>query len=242
MLLHTGEAAPRSAARLVTTVAARLGGRATYALEGSIFIAGAAVQWLCDGLGLQGGPRAAEALAQTARPDHGVVLVPAFTGLGAPYWDADARGALYGLTRDAGLAEIAEATFEASALQTRDLIEAMRKDAPAAFGQDGAGELRIDGGMAQSAWFGQKLADVTGLSVAPAVYAETTALGAALFAGIGAGIYPTAEAAASTSPHAGRLEPAASAEWRAEKYARWTDAVRRTRSDSSDDGDSGFER
>src|SRR4029079_18383752 len=139
------EAAPVSQARLLTTVAARVGGRTTYALEGALFIAGAAVQWLNEGLGVEGGPAAAERLAQTAREDHGVVLVPAFTGLGAPWWDANARGALFGLTRDAGLPEIARAAFDACALQPRDLIEALRADAPQAF--KGSQELRIDGGM-----------------------------------------------------------------------------------------------
>ncbi|HEY0649894.1 glycerol kinase GlpK, partial [Phenylobacterium sp.] len=132
MLLNTGEAAPVSQARLLTTVAAQVGGKTTYALEGAIFIAGAAIQWV-ENLGVTGGPRAVEALAQSANDELGVVLVPAFTGLGAPWWDANARGGLFGLTRDAGLPEIARAAFDASALQTRDLIEAMRADAPQAF-------------------------------------------------------------------------------------------------------------
>ena len=148
MLLNTGEGRRDPGARLLTTVAARVGGKTTYALEGAIFIAGAAIQWVEQGLGVAGGPQAVEALAGQARDGHGVVLVPAFTGLGAPWWDADARGALFGLTRDAGLPEIASATFDACALQTRDLIEAMREDAPHAFGSES--ELRIDGGMAKS--------------------------------------------------------------------------------------------
>ncbi|HRD45748.1 MAG TPA: glycerol kinase GlpK, partial [Caulobacter sp.] len=133
MLLNTGAQKPFSRSRLLTTVAARIAGETTYALEGSIFVAGAAIQWLGEGLGLAGGPQGAEALARTARPDHGVVLVPAFTGLGAPWWDPDARGGIFGLTRDSGRAEIAAAAFDACALQTRDLIEAMRADAPHAF-------------------------------------------------------------------------------------------------------------
>jgi glycerol kinase len=184
MLVNTGEDRPHSASRLLTTVAARVGGRTTYALEGSIFVAGAAIQWLNEGLGVTGGPRGAEALARSARGDHGVVVVPAFTGLGAPWWDAEARGAVFGLTRDAGLAEIAQATFDSCVFQGRDLIEAMRADAPSAF-EDAA--LRIDGGMAKSAWFSQRLADLTGIPVHRASYQETTALGAALFAGVGAG-------------------------------------------------------
>jgi glycerol kinase len=189
MLINTGESRPVSRSRLLTTVAARIDGKTTYALEGSIFVAGAAIQWLGEGLGITGGPRAAEALARAAKPDHGVVVVPAFTGLGAPWWDAGARGAIFGLTRDAGLAEIAAATYDSCALQSRDLIEAMRADAPHAFGDEA--QLRIDGGMSKSAWFSQRLADLTGMPVHRASYLETTALGAALFAGLGAGVYPT---------------------------------------------------
>ncbi|MEI7572818.1 MAG: glycerol kinase GlpK, partial [Phenylobacterium sp.] len=188
LLLNTGETAPVSSTRLLTTVAARLGGRATYALEGSIFVAGAALQWINEGLAVPGGGAEVEALARQARPGHGVTLVPAFTGLGAPWWDPDARGALLGMTRDTGLAEIADAAFEAAAFQTRDLIEAMRLDAASAFGPEA--ELRVDGGMSRSAWFCQKLADLTRVPVGRAAYEETTALGAALFAGIGCGLYP----------------------------------------------------
>ncbi|MFL5296556.1 MAG: glycerol kinase GlpK [Phenylobacterium sp.] len=227
MLLNTGEAAPVSGARLLTTVAARVGGRTTYALEGAIFIAGAAIQWLAEGLQVGGGPQGAEKLAASARDDLGVVLVPAFTGLGAPWWDANARGAIVGLTRDAGLPEIAQAAFDASALQTRDLIEAMRADAPQAFGA--AVELRIDGGMSKSAWFSQRLADLTGVGVCRATYQETTALGAALFAGVGAGIYASVEEAASARPATESFRPQFSAERRDAGYARWLDAVARVR-------------
>jgi glycerol kinase len=227
MLLNTGTHRPTSGARLLTTVAARLKGEATYALEGSIFIAGAAIQWLGEGLGMTGGPRAAEALARTGKPDSGVVVVPAFTGLGAPWWDADARGAILGLTRDAGLAEIAAATFDACALQTRDLIEAMQADAPDSFGE--AAELRIDGGMSQSAWFGQRLADLTNLPVFRVNYQETTALGAALFAGIGAGVFSSLEAAAEVRPGGERLVSAITNHARESAYARWLDAVAQVR-------------
>jgi len=227
MLLNTGEAAPVSQARLLTTVAAQVGGQTTYALEGAIFIAGAAIQWLGEGLGLEGGPKAAEALAAGARDDLGVVLVPAFTGLGAPWWDANARGGIFGLTRDAGLPEIARAAFDASALQTRDLIEAMRADAPHAF--KGQPELRIDGGMARSAWFSQRLADLTGISVCRATFEETTALGAALFAGVGAGVFKTVEEAANARPKTEGYQPQMSAEPRERAYARWLDAVNRVR-------------
>jgi glycerol kinase len=228
MLLNTGEAAPVSQARLLTTVAARVAGRTTYALEGAIFIAGAAIQWLAEGLQVGGGPQAAERLAAAANDDLGVVLVPAFTGLGAPWWDANARGAIVGLTRDAGLPEIARAAFDACALQTRDLIEAMRADAPQAFA--GAPELRIDGGMARSAWFSQRLADLTGVGVCRATFQETTALGAALFAGLGAGIYASIAEAAAARPSTESYAPVLAGDRREAAYARWLDAVRRVRS------------
>ncbi|WP_334164457.1 glycerol kinase GlpK [Phenylobacterium sp.] len=228
MLINTGEAAPVSRARLLTTIAARVGGKTTYALEGAIFIAGAAVQWLNEGLGVPGGPQAAEQLAARAREDHGVVLVPAFTGLGAPWWDAGARGAIFGLTRDSSLPEIAQATLDASALQTRDLIEAMRADAPEAF--HGGVELRIDGGMSRSLFFSQRLADLTGISVCRATYQETTALGAALFAGVGAGIYASLEEAAAARPRTEGFAPAMDKHRREAAYARWLDALTRVRS------------
>ena len=228
MLLHTGTSAARSRARLLTTVAARIGGEATYALEGAIFIAGAAIQWMQEQLGVQGGPQAVEALAKTARPNHGVVLAPAFTGLGAPWWDAGARGGLFGLTRDASLAEIASAAFDASALQTRDLLEAMRLDASDAFGK--GSELRIDGGMAKSHWFAQRLADLVDLPVCRLEYQETTALGAAMFAGLGAGVFKSLEEAAAIRPRGEILKPQMDEHSRQLAYARWLDAVARVRS------------
>jgi glycerol kinase len=227
MLVNTGETRAVSHAKLLTTVAARIAGRTTYALEGSIFIAGAALQWVNEGLNVAGGGAAVEALAQTAKPDHGVVMVPAFTGLGAPWWDAEARGAIFGMTRDTGLAEISQAALDACALQTRDLIEAMRADAPQAFGKDV--ELRIDGGMSRSAWFSQRLADLTGIAVGRASYQETTALGAALFAGLGAGLYPDAETAAASRPSTDGHEPKLDGHGREAAYARWLDAVARVR-------------
>jgi glycerol kinase len=227
LLLNTGDQAPRSTARLLTTVAARVGGRVSYALEGAIFIAGAAIEWVNTGLGVEGGPAAVERLAMSARPDHGVVLAPAFTGLGAPWWDPNARGAIFGLTRDSGLPEIAQAAFHAAALQTRDLIEAMRADAPESF--RGGVELRIDGGMSKSGWFGQRLADLTGVGVARATYRETTALGAALFAGLGAGLYPDLQAAARVRPPTEDYAPRLAEDRREAAYARWCDAIARVR-------------
>jgi glycerol kinase len=228
LLLNTGETAPVSGARLLTTVAARVSGRTTYALEGAIFIAGAAIQWMNEALGVPDGAQGVERLAAQARAEHGVVLVPAFTGLGAPWWDPNARGGLFGLTRDSGLPEIAQACFDASALQTRDLIEAMRADAPQAF--HGGVELRIDGGMARSARFSQRLADLAGVGVARAAYQETTALGAALFAAVGAGLYPDLEAAARARPATEDFTPNLGHHSREAAYARWLDAVARVRS------------
>ena len=166
--------------RLLTTIAYQLGGKRTYALEGAIFIAGAAVQWLRDGLQLIAQASEVNALAQKADPAEQVYLVPAFVGLGAPYWDAEARGAIFGLTRNSGPAEIAQAALEAVGYQTRDLLEAMRADWPAAAGT----VLRVDGGMTASDVTMQFLADILGAPVDRPVVMETTALGAAYLAGI----------------------------------------------------------
>ncbi len=229
MLLHTGDRLHLSGQRLLTTIAARVGGQATYALEGALFVAGAAIQWAEQLLGVQGGPKAVERLAEQARPDHGVMLVPAFTGLGAPWWDAEARGALLGLTRDSGPAEIAAAAFDGCALQTRDLIEAMRQDAPEAFGHDAV--LRIDGGMASSALFRRRLADLTGMPVQISSTVEATAFGAALFAGIGAGLWPSMQAASAlTGAGEATDRPNLSHPRREAAYGRWIEAVGRVRS------------
>ena len=145
-VLNTGEEAVRSNNRLLTTVAYRLGGKTTYALEGSIFVAGAAVQWLRDGIGIIDSAAETEALAAALTDNEGVYLVPAFTGLGAPHWDPDARGAIFGLTRDTGPAHLARATLESVCYQTRDLLEAMAADGVAPT------RLRVDGGMVQNDW------------------------------------------------------------------------------------------
>jgi len=190
-LLNTGTTPVSSHNRLLTTVALRLQGEVTYALEGSIFIAGAAVQWLRDGLNAFKVSREVEALARSVNDSGGVVMVPAFTGLGAPYWDADARGAIYGLTRDSTLAHIVRATLEAQAFQTQDLLHAMQKDLT---GTVELKTIRVDGGMSKNDWLMQQLANTTGLSVDRPVITETTALGAAYLAALGAGILPSTQA------------------------------------------------
>ncbi len=221
-VLNTGERAVASRHRLLTTLAYRLQGRVTYALEGAIFIAGAAVQWLRDGLGLIKDAKETEALARSADPARRVYLVPAFTGLGAPYWDADARGALFGLTRDVGRAEIARAALDAACFQTRDLLDAMRAD-----GADPK-SLRVDGGMVANDWLMQRLADILGMPVERPRYIESTVQGAAALAGFAAGLYPTLEAIAAQWALDRAFEPKLGADERETLYAGWRDAVGRT--------------
>jgi glycerol kinase len=225
-LLVTGPEAVRSRNRLLTTVAWRLGGETAYALEGAIFVAGAAVQWLRDGLGLIASAAETQALAETADPAQDVVLVPAFTGLGAPWWDAEARGALYGLTRGTGRAEIARAALESVAFQTRDLWAAMRRDWAASGADDAV--LRVDGGMSASDWTMQRLADLLGVPVDRPVVRETTALGAAWLAGYAAGVAPGPEGFAETWALDRRFEPAMAEAERARRLALWDEAVGRT--------------
>ncbi|MFZ5781971.1 MAG: glycerol kinase GlpK [Pseudomonadota bacterium] len=223
-LLNTGSIAMRSRNRLLTTIAYQIGGRRTYALEGSIFIAGAAVQWLRDGLRLIEKSADVEAVAGRARDGHGVYMVPAFVGLGAPYWDAGARGALLGLTRDTGPAEIAAATLDSVCYQTRDLIEAMRGDGAQ------IDELRVDGGMVVNDPLMQRLADTVAVPVERPVITETTALGAAFLAGLQAGLWPSLEALGRTWSLDRAFRPAEDAASRDRRYAGWQDAVRRVRS------------
>ena len=187
-VMNTGAEAVRSRNRLLTTVAWRLEGRPTYALEGSIFVAGAAVQWLRDGLRVIENAPQTEALAAGLSDSGGVYLVPAFTGLGAPHWDPDARGAIYGLTRDAGPAHLARAALESVCFQTRDLIAAMEADCGATIDR-----LRVDGGMVGNAWLLQTLADIVGVTVERPRNAETTALGAAYLAGLQAGVFQSVD-------------------------------------------------
>ncbi|WP_436643753.1 glycerol kinase GlpK [Microbaculum sp. FT89] len=224
-VLNTGPEAVTSQNRLLTTIAYRLDGRTTYALEGSIFIAGAAVQWLRDGLGVIAHADQSGEFAAEADPSHDVVLVPAFTGLGAPHWDADARGALYGITRATGPRELAHAALESVCFQTLDLIEAMHRDLP---GHDADTVLRVDGGMVASDWTMQRLADILDAPVDRPVVLETTALGAAWLAGRGAGVWPDMDGFSASWRRDRRFEPSMAPDVRAARIARWNDAVRRT--------------
>ena len=225
-LLNTGDEAVSSKNRMLTTIAYQLDGVPTYALEGSIFIAGAAVQWLRDGLGIIDHASQAGAMAAKADTGQSVYLVPAFTGLGAPHWDARARGLLSGVTRATGPNELARAALEAVCFQTRDLLEAMASDWPGATSQGTV--LRADGGMAASDWTMQCLADFLAAPVDRPHVLETTALGAAYLAGMHCGFYPGLDEFAALWRLERRFEPAMSDADRDAKYAGWKDAVRRT--------------
>jgi glycerol kinase len=225
-LLNIGAEPVRSRHKLLTTIAYQLGGRRTYALEGAIFVAGAAVQWLRDGLGIINTASEVNALAQSADPAEQVHLVPAFTGLGAPHWDAQARGALFGLTRRSGAAEIARAALEAVGYQTRELLEAMHADWPAAAGT----VLRVDGGMTASEPTMQFLADMLAAPVDRPAVLETTAVGTAYLAGYQAGVCPDPAGFAASWRLERRFEPRMDAATRSRKWIGWQDAVRRTRS------------
>jgi glycerol kinase len=227
LLLHTGDHPVFSRNRLLTTVALQLAGARTYALEGAIFVAGAALQWLRDGLGVLTDAAESGALAAAADPEQSVILVPAFTGLGAPHWDSRARGAVFGLTRATTPRELARAALDAVAFQTRDLIEAMHADVPAR----SEVMLRVDGGMAASDFAMQRLADFLGAPVDRPLGAETTALGAAYLAGLAAGVCPQPADFARTWALERRFLPAMPPERRQQSYAAWQDAVRRTRTD-----------
>ena len=222
-LLNTGGKAVASNNRLLTTVAYQLDGKRTYALEGAIFIAGAAVQWLRDGLKLVKTASESGALAKCADPNQQVYLVPAFVGLGAPYWNAEARGALFGLTRATTSKELAQAALEAVCYQTRDLLEAMQKD----WGSAGKTILRVDGGMAASDWTMQRLADILDAPVDRPLVLETTAVGAAYLAGLQAGLLPKPAVFAMSWKRDVRFAPKMRADVREAKYAGWKDAVRK---------------
>jgi len=226
-LINTGEQAVASGNRLLTTIAYQLDGRRTYALEGSIFVAGAAVQWLRDGLKIIETSAESEQLAESADPAQQVYLVPAFVGLGAPYWNPDVRGAMFGLTRATSRAEIALATLESVCYQTVDLIDAMHDDWKRAGANGAATVLRVDGGMTASNFAMQQLADLLAAPVDRPVVRETTALGAAYLAGLHAGIMPAPEHFADRWRLDHRFTPAMSTPTRTRKLAGWRDAVRR---------------
>jgi len=224
VLLNTGETAVASKNRLLTTIALQLNNTPTYALEGSIFIAGAAVQWLRDGLKIIDSSAQSEALASEADDEQDVYLVPAFVGLGAPYWDADCRGALYGLTRNTSPAEISKAALEAVCYQTSDLLQAMTDD----WQEDNTSVIRVDGGMAASNWTMQRLSDILSMPIDRPPVLETTALGAAYLAGMQVGFYPAPEEFAKSWKKESRFTPTMSEDLRKQKLSGWKDAVRRT--------------
>lgn len=224
-LLNTGDTLVESQKRLLGTIAYQFDGKPTYALEGSIFIAGAVVQWLRDGLKIIGDAKETQPLAETADQGQELYMVPAFTGLGAPYWDADARGAIYGLTRNSGPAELARAALESVGFQTRDLLEAMKSDWQAS---ETDGVLRVDGGMSASDWSMQFLSDIIGAPVDRPKVLETTARGAAWLAGMKAGVYPDQAGFAESWAVETRFDPKMDNETRERRYVGWQDAVQRT--------------
>jgi glycerol kinase len=225
-LLNTGETPVASRNRLLTTIAYQFNGRPTYALEGSIFIAGAAVQWLRDGLGIIKNAAESGVLARKADLAQSVYLVPAFVGLGAPYWDPDCRGAMFGLTRATGPREIAQAALESVCYQTYDLLDAMHDDWSAKAGTGTV--LRVDGGMVASDWTMQRLADILGAPVDRPEVKETTALGAAYLAGLHAGVFPEPMAFADMWRLETRFLPSMPEPQRTEKVKGWREAVSRT--------------
>jgi len=223
VIVNTGERPLESRNRLLTTLAYRLAGRSTYAVEGSIFIAGATVQWLRDELRIISEAAQTEKLARDLDDNKGVYLVPAFTGLGAPHWDPEARGAVFGLTRDAGIAELCRAALEAVCYQTRDLFAAMAEDGVKPT------ELRVDGGMVANDWLMQFLADILDLPVDRPVVTETTALGAAFLAGLGCGLYGSLDDIAGGWRREVRFEPRMAEDQRRRLLVGWDKAVRRVR-------------
>jgi glycerol kinase len=224
-LINTGETPVASKHKLLTTIAYQLGGMRTYALEGSIFVAGAAVQWLRDGLHVVQSAGETDALAAAADPTQDIIMVPAFVGLGAPYWRPDARGALFGLTRATGPRELARATLESVCFQTHDLVTAMKADWPD--GESALKVLRVDGGMANSDWTMQRLADILGCVVDRPRIRETTALGAAYLAGLHAGFYPEPDRFSERWQLERRFTPGMDGNERKRKLAAWSVAVAR---------------
>jgi len=224
VIANTGETALASRNNLLTTVAYRLGGKVTYGIEGSIFVAGSAIQWLRDELGIIASAGETEAIARATGIVNHVHVVPAFAGLGAPYWDPDARGAIFGLSRDSGVAEIVTATLQSVAYQTRDLIDAMSEDGIV------PSMIRVDGGMVSNDWFLGFLAGVVGLPVERPKNVESTVLGAAYLAGLQSGVYSSTDEIASFWERDAIFEPEMDAQLRAELYAGWKNAVGRVRS------------
>jgi glycerol kinase len=222
-LLNTGTTPVASKNKLLTTIAYQLNGKRTYALEGSIFVAGSAVQWLRDGLGIIKQASETGPLADKSDSMQSVYLVPAFVGMGAPYWNPRVRGALFGLTRNTGPAELAHAALESVCYQTYDLREAMRADWP---GEKAANVLRVDGGMTASDWTMQRLADLLDAPVDRPVIQETTALGAAYLAGLSAGVYPEPAKFADNWRLEHRFKPNMSKATRERKLAGWAKAVK----------------
>ena len=223
VLLNTGDVAVSSENRMLTTPAYRIGGRISYAMEGSIFVAGAAIKWLRDGLKVIAAAADTAAAATTVPDNHGVYMVPAFVGLGAPHWDPDARGLVCGLTLDATGAHLARAALESVAYQTLDLADAMRRD-----GARRTEAIRVDGGMAANDWFCQFLADVLEARVERPAELETTALGAAFLAGLATGVWANLEALAATWKAAAVFTPRMAAARRAQLVAGWQRALKRT--------------
>jgi glycerol kinase len=224
MILNTGSEPVRSEHQLLTTVAYRLNGVVCYGLEGSIFIAGASVQWLRDALKVIDHASETEGIAASNPDSHGVYVVPAFTGLGAPHWDAEARGGIFGLTRDAGVADIVTATLQSVSYQSQDLLNAMASDGVAPT------VVRVDGGMIENDWMAQNLADQLGIEVHRPAVTETTALGAAYLAGLALGVYPSLDAIAEGWQLARCFKRELPAQAAAQRYAGWVDAVARVKS------------
>lgn len=225
VMLNTGETAVTSKNKMLTTVAYRLNGKTTYAIEGSIFVAGAAIQWLRDGLGVIQSADETEAMASDLKDNQGVYLVPAFTGMGAPYWDTDARGALFGLTRDTGPKELARAALESVCFQTMDLFDAIKSDGA------NLDTVRVDGGMVKNNWLTQTLSDILNVPVQRPMQTETTALGAAYLAGLQCGIYTSLDDLTSNWQQEQAFSPSMLKEDRERAIAGWQNAIKRTRSD-----------
>jgi glycerol kinase len=226
VIANTGTEAPRSKNNLLTTVAYRLDGNVTYGLEGSIFVAGSAIQWLRDQLKVIESAADCEAIATANGIVDHVHVIPAFAGLGAPYWDANARAAILGLSRDSGIPEIVTATLQAVAYQTRDLLDAMREDGLA------AKILRVDGGMVANNWFLQFLADILDVPVERPANVESTVLGAAYLAGVQSGVFASFDQVADLWSRDAIFEPAMQDERREQLYRGWQAAVRRVRSEA----------